>query len=183
MSLNKSHQTAVFFRTNPDASAKHRERAARAAESFNQPGTSPVGTIKADIYSVLPNGYVFPGLVWNTYEVQGLGFVGVSSPDMRAAAKEAGYALTVIIDTTETEVADYTNVTVDDDEYGYDDDEYDDEPLPNIGFNEKGDPADVSDDALNALLLDVLFPPIVEAPASTGLVINVETINFFTTVG
>lgn len=189
MTLSRAHQTAVFVRTNPNASGKFRERAARLVESFNQPGNSLPGTIKADIYSVLPNGEAYRGLVWEHDESESFGYVGLSSPEMRTAAKAAGYAQSVVVDTTETETVDYTapaeTIVAWDDEDDYDDDEDDDDYAGYVGVvsdftSVDTEPAlnvDAEDDGTAKLLFDVLFgTPLESTVAATppSIVINIE---------
>ena len=88
--LNRNHQTAVFVRT-ADATANFKERAARLVESLNRSGSSPSGSIKADVYSVDAAGRVTAGLNFAAPVVDS------NDDDLVAAARQAGYNQAVVV--------------------------------------------------------------------------------------
>lgn len=88
--LSRSHQTAVFVRT-ADATSRFQERAARLVESLNRSGSSPDGTIKADVYSVDAAGNVTAGLNFDAPAVES------ADEDLVATARAAGYNQAVVV--------------------------------------------------------------------------------------
>lgn len=118
MALSKNHRTAVFVRTFEDDSSSERERKQAFVGSLNRsPNFSEGGTIKVDVYSVLPNGNVEAGLSWPNSKppatlvaaAQAAGFKlvptavqssggRVSSPALRRMAKDAGYVQNIVLD-------------------------------------------------------------------------------------
>lgn len=86
--LSRSHQTAVFVRTD-GATSNFRERAQRLVSSLNRGGSG--STIKADVYSVDGAGRITAGLSFDAQPVE------QGDDDLVAAARAAGYNQAVVV--------------------------------------------------------------------------------------
>lgn len=82
MTLNRNHQTAVFFRVPADPTYEYRERTKRLADSLNRTGDGQ-STIKADLYSVTPDGNIVSGL-----DLDASTSPELSSPELSADVRE-----------------------------------------------------------------------------------------------
>jgi hypothetical protein len=101
---HEKHQTAVFVRLSANDQDGYIERCKRLVESLNRGGNpeSPDGgeadsTIKADVYTVLDDRTILQG--FNSHAAKGITpGDNIGSNELRAAAGDYNYNLTIVVD-------------------------------------------------------------------------------------